>query len=145
MRYNWALSRLPSVCESGMKSDLTHALPCKKGGFVSLGRNNIRNITVSLLTKVCKNVWVEPLLQLLTGESLQQHTAREHEVRPDICVRGFWKAVQAAFFGVSVFNPNAMRCAELGLLKSYKINKKWKKKYCNKRIMRIKHGSLLEM
>ena len=56
MRYHWALSRLPSVCECGMKFDLTHALSCKKGGFVSLRHNHIRNITALLLTEVCKDV-----------------------------------------------------------------------------------------
>ena len=56
MRYHWALSRLPSVCECGMKFDLTHALSCKKGGFVSLRHNHIGNITALLLTEVCKDV-----------------------------------------------------------------------------------------
>ena len=76
MRYDWTVSRLPSVCECGMKFDLTHALSCKKGGFVLLKCNYIRNITAALLTEVCKDVRVEPLLYLLTGESLQHHTAR---------------------------------------------------------------------
>ena len=90
MRYNWALSRLSSVCECGMKFDLTHALSYKKGGFVSLRHNHIRNITASLLTEVCKDVRVELLMQQLTGESLQNHTARGNEVRLDICAREFW-------------------------------------------------------
>ena len=86
MRYDWTVSRLPSVCECGMKFDLTHALSCKKGGFVLLKCNYIRNITAALLTEVCKDVQVEPLLYLLTGESLQHHTARGDEVRLDICL-----------------------------------------------------------
>ena len=102
MRYNCALLRLPLVCEYGMKFDLTYALSCKKGGFVSLRHNNIRNITALLLKKICKDVRVEPLLQLLIGESLQHHTTREYEVRLEVCVRGFWEAGQAAFFDVKV-------------------------------------------
>ena len=97
MRYNWILSRLPSVCECGMKIYLTHALSCKKGGFVSLRHNHIRNITASLLTEVCKVARVEPLLQQLTGESLQNHAASWNDVRLDICAQGFWEAGQAAF------------------------------------------------
>ena len=128
MRYNWALSRLLSVCECGMKFDLTHALPCKKEGFVSLRHNHIRNITASLLTEVCKDVRVEPFLQQLTGESLQNHTVRGNEVRLDKCARGLWEAGQAAFFDVSIFNPNAARYAKLELSKSYEINEKEKKK-----------------
>ena len=102
MRYNWALPRLPSVCECGMKLDLTHALSCKKGGFVSLRHTHIRNITASLLTEVCKVVRVEPFLQQLTGESLQNQTARGNKDRLDICARGFWEAGQAAFFDMRV-------------------------------------------
>ena len=73
-----------------MKFDLIHALSCKKGRFVSFRHNYIRNITASLLTEVCKDVRVEPLLQQLTGESLQNHTAKGNKVRLDICARGFW-------------------------------------------------------
>ena len=89
MRYNWALPRLPSVCECDIKSDLTHALSCKEGGFVSLWHNHIRNIIALLLTEVFKDVRVEPLLQQLTGESLQNHTTKGNEVRLDICAGGF--------------------------------------------------------
>ena len=60
-----------------MKFDLTYALSCKKGGFVSLRHNHIGNITASLLTEVR----VEPFLQQLTGETLQNHTTREFYIR----------------------------------------------------------------
>ena len=122
-----------------MKFDLTHALSCKKGGFVSLRHNYIRNITASLLTEVCEDVQVEPLLQQLTGESLKNHTVRGNELRLYICARGFWEAGQATFFDIRVFNPNATRYAKLELSKSYEINEKEKKKYYNKRIMHIEH------
>ena len=70
IRYRWTLTRLPSNCECGNKFDVQHALSCKKGGFVSLRHNHIRNITSILLKEVCKDVRVEPQLQQLTGEYL---------------------------------------------------------------------------
>ena len=124
-----------------MKFDLTHALSRKKGWFVSLRHNRIRNITALLLTDICKDVRVEPLLMQLTRESLQHHSAKGNEVRLDICARGFWEVGQVAFFDVRVFNPKATRYAILELSKSYEIKEKEKKKYYNEHIMQIEHGS----
>ena len=60
IRYGWTLTKLPAYCECGKKFDLQHALSCKKGGFVSLRHNFVRDITSSLLSEVCKDVRVEP-------------------------------------------------------------------------------------
>ena len=112
IRYNWALSRLPSVCEYGIKFGLTDALLCKKRGFVSLRHNQIRNITASVLTEVCNNVRDELFLQQLTGESIQNHTARRNKVRLDICAHGFWEAGPATFFDLRFLRDYATRYAK---------------------------------
>ena len=78
MTENWALSTLLSVF------DLTHALSCQEGGFVSLEAQYIRNTTASLLTDIYKDVRVKLLLQQKTGESLQHHKTRGSEVRLDV-------------------------------------------------------------
>ena len=49
IRYAWAITKLPAYCECGEKFDLQHALSCKKGGFVSLRHNSVRDITSSPL------------------------------------------------------------------------------------------------
>ena len=56
IRYGWTLTRLPVYCECGKKFDLQHALSCKKGDFISLRHNLMRNITSSLPSEVCKDV-----------------------------------------------------------------------------------------
>ena len=90
IRYGWELTRLPENCECGAKFNIKHALSCKKGGFISLRHNEIRNITACLLKGVCRDVCVEPRLQLLTGESLGEASAnRTDEARLDISARGF--------------------------------------------------------
>ena len=81
IRYGWTLTKLPAYCECGEKLDLQHALLCKKWEFVSLQYNFVRNITSSLLSEVCKDVRVEPQLQLLTGETFAPSTATGNEVR----------------------------------------------------------------
>ena len=45
LRYGWSLKRFPETCECGSKFSTDHALSCKKGGFVTLRHNIIRNIT----------------------------------------------------------------------------------------------------
>ena len=49
---------------------------CKKGGFISLRHNDLRDITDELLSEVCKGVENEPMLQPLTGETLKYQTAK---------------------------------------------------------------------
>ena len=84
----------------GEKFDLHHALSSKKGGFVSLLHNLARSITSSLLSKLCKDVVVEPQLHPLTRESFTLSTATGNEVRLDMCAHGFWQAGQIVFFDV---------------------------------------------
>ena len=43
IRYGFQLKRLPTTCECGSPFDLQHAMSCKKGGFVSLRHNELRN------------------------------------------------------------------------------------------------------
>ena len=89
VRYGWILTRLPTNCESGTKFDIQHALSCKKGGFISLRHNHLRNITATLLKEVCKDIRVEPQLQQLTGEIL--HTLQLLVMKQD------WTYVQEVF------------------------------------------------
>ena len=140
IRYGWTLTRLPAYCECREKFDLQHALSCKKGGFVSLRHNLVRNITSSLLSEVCKVVRVEPQLQPLTGGSFASSTATGNEVRLDVCAHGFWQAGQMVFFDVRVFNPSATRHAKQELFKTYQLNEKEKKHLYNERIMQVEHG-----
>ena len=39
IRCNWSLDRIPSQCICGVSFDVTHALSCKKGGFITLRHN----------------------------------------------------------------------------------------------------------
>ena len=74
IRYGWDLSCLTYTCECGTKFSIDHALSCNKGGFISQRRNQISNITASLLKEVCHDVRIEPSLQQVTSESLQDRS-----------------------------------------------------------------------
>ena len=68
IRYGWQLSRTPEFCDCGIRFSLQHALSCKKGGFVSIRHNSIRDVTAKLLCKnfyaklLCQDVRLEPPL-----------------------------------------------------------------------------------
>ena len=142
IRYGWALQRTPSHCECGSPFSLEHALTCKKGGFVSLRHNNIRDFVCRQLKEVCRDVKKEPVLQPLVGiENLPRSSNTSSEARLDISARGFWVAGQKAFFDVRVFNPLAKRYATCDPQKSYELNEREKKREYNERIMQIEHAS----
>ena len=142
IRYGWELLRLPENCECGSKFSVEHALSCKKGGFITLRHNQIRNLTAGLLKEVCHDVCIEPRLQQLTGESLIERSANKSaDARLDVSARSFWITSQTAFFDVRVFNPMAKRYVNQELPKAYDINEKEKKRSYNERVMQVEHGS----
>ena len=67
MRYAKDIRGLPSKCPCGQTFDLNHALNCKRGGFVIMRHNNIRDFEANLLRKICADVETEPPLQPLDG------------------------------------------------------------------------------
>ena len=75
-------------------------------GFPTIHHNEIRNLTVSLLTEVCPNVAVEPHVQPLSEETLRLASANTNDgPRLDVLARGFWNTCQDAYFDVRVFTP----------------------------------------
>ena len=69
LRYGIPLSRLPAKCVCDAKFDVEHALTCKRGGFVTIRHNEVRDFKAKLLGETCNDVAVEPLLTPLTGEA----------------------------------------------------------------------------
>ena len=97
MRYNLPIKGLPSVCPCGQKFNVTHAMNCKKGGFVIMRHNNLRDFEANLVKKVCTDVEIEPPLQPLQGESLENGENSSEAARLDVRARGFWRRGQFAF------------------------------------------------
>jgi len=69
--YGWMPPRLPSHCVCGTDFSISHAFSCPHGAFPAIRHNNIRDLTASLMSEVCHDVKVEPVLQPLTGEALR--------------------------------------------------------------------------
>ena len=125
-----------------MKFVLQHALSCKKGGFVTIRRNQVRNITATLLNEICNDVQIEPQLQSLSGEHFDAKTANKHEdARLDISATGFCCSGQKALLDVRVFNPITSRYRNTPLSKGYTINENEKKKQYNERVLQVEHAN----
>ena len=142
IRYNWNLPRLPSECVCGDEFNISHALSCKKGGFVTLRHNELRDITAKLLDEVCIDVRREPRLIALNGEQMRFKTANlADEARLDISATGFWTPGQRAFFDVRVFDLNAQRYENLELSKCFLYNESEKKRHYNDRVNDVENGT----
>ena len=110
LRYGWEPSNLPSSCSCGQRFGLEHALTCRRGGYVAMRHDEVRDLFSELLAETCSNVTTEPELQPLDGVSLQTRGAnRQDGARLDIKAGGFWgrSRFEATFFDVRVFNPYA--------------------------------------
>ena len=141
IRYNWPIPFLPTICVCGKPFDMSHSLSCKKGGFVTLRHNEVRDLTAEMLHEVCRNVSTEPALQPLTGEHLNRSAIIGDESRVDISARDFWVRGQQIFFDVRVFNPFAKGHAKKSLAKSFDIYEKENKMAYNLCIQEIEQGS----
>ena len=107
--------------------NLIHALNCKKGGFVIIRHDEIRNFNADLLKKVCSDVQVEPQLQPLNGKQVSSGSVTGDEARLDIRARGFWRSGQSAFFDVGVTNTNADSARALSSSQIYRRHEQEKK------------------
>ena len=142
IRFNWEIPRLPSECACGSKFNLAHALSCKKGGFVSIRHNEVRDITTQLLNEVCRDVRKEPPLITLTGEVMSERTASlSNEARLDISARGFWVPGQRVFCDVRVFDLSAQRYRNSKLRRCFQMNEDEKKKKYNDRVLQVENAS----
>ena len=133
---------MPSTCCCSAKIDVQHAMSCKRGGFVTIRRNDLRNLFANLLSNVCNDVEIEPKLLPVTGENFSNRTANTlTEARLDIRSRWFWDRGQQAFFDIRVFDPNGKRYLNSALPQCYGQNEKEKKRQYNESVLQIKHGS----
>ena len=142
LRYGIQLPRLPTSCVCGSNFTMEHALMCMKGGFVTIRHNELRDFTAELLSEICNDVAVEPLLTPCTGEKFQYKTANDKEgARVDVAARGVWVRGSKAYFDVRVFNPLAPSYSGQTLKTTHKNNEMSKKREYAERILKIEHGS----
>ena len=84
LRYGWSIANVTTTCPCGGRFSVQHCVNSIKGGFISIIHNDLRDLTATLLSKVCKDVEIEPKLIPLTGEEIGSRTASTtNKLTPD--------------------------------------------------------------
>ena len=96
---------MPSQCLYGQNYDVTHAMYCKRGGFIIMRNNNVRDFESNLIKTTFNDVEVELKLQKVDNEELNGLTG--DDARPDIRARAVWREGQNTFFDIRLTNSNA--------------------------------------
>ena len=145
INYNWLLDRIPCQCICGASFDVTQALSCKKGGFITLRHNEVRDITSELLDEVCVDVRKETVFQEVNNEDLPRVANKSKEARLDISALNFWTSGQQAFFDVRVFTLFAQRHSRMAVEKSFRANENEKKRSYGNRVLQIENASFTRL
>ena len=88
LRYGWPIANTPIYCACGKKNSVDHILTCKKGGYVAMRHNSLRDNEANLMREVCKDVRIEPELMPVERDVFRGNQAPN--ARLDISARGVW-------------------------------------------------------
>ena len=117
-------------------------MTCTFGGYPTIRHNELRDIIGNLLSEVCRNVAIEPLLQPLSGEVFRtKSTVTSQEARSDVRAAGFWTAREDAFFDIRVFHLNAPSNQSRSIQAACEHHEHLKRLQYEERIVNVDHGS----
>ena len=145
LRYNWSINGVPRICVCGKMNDIDHALTCKRGGYVSMRHNALRNAEAALLQEVCHDVKIEPSLIPVNGEEFLASTSTEDHARLDISARGVWSPMERVFIDVRVTHPNTQTNGSKSLRQIYKEQEREKKRKYNQRVIEVEKASFVPL
>ena len=141
MRYDLRLKDVPRNCACGEEYSVNHCLTCKRGGYVIIRHNAVRDTLAEVLGEVCKDVKIEPQLLPVTGEVLPASAITTEGARSDVSAIGLWHPMNRAFIDVLVFNPHAPSNAAKSLEQMYISHEKDKKRDYLARILQVEKGT----
>ena len=142
LRYNIPLNNLPSKCTCGVMFDVTHALSCKKGGFITRRHDTLKDLLTVLLNKVCIDVQSEPHLLPVTNEIMRLKSANtDNGARLDLKARGFWRRGQTAFYDIRVTHVNSKTNSKKLTLEVFREHEQAKKREYLERVIEVEHAS----
>ena len=140
LRYGWRISNTPTHCQCGKKNDIDHAMSCKKGGYVILRHNRIRDLEAELMREVCTDVKIEPhLLPLANPNRVNGNTSEN--ARLDVAGNGVWGPMERTFLDIRVMHPNSPSYINKDIRQVYRAHELEKKRTYNERIIEVEKGS----
>ena len=129
LRYGHQIPHTPAYCACGSINNVNHTLICKRGGYVSMRHNNLRDLEATFLREVCRDVKIEPQL-LPTGTEQQQPSGIEtDQARLDVSAVGLWSPFERTFLDIRVthpFSPSYAGISPKKLYRQHENEKKWK-------------------
>ena len=144
VRYNWKISKMPSHYACGQKTDMDHTLVCKKGGYVIMRHNAVRDVEAELLREVCRDVKVEPEL-LPVNQDGHNSTNNACKARLDVSAVGLWSPFERSYVDTRMFHPNTLCHASKNLTKLYREQENEKKRLYNDRVLNVDRGTFIPL
>ena len=77
-------------------NDIDHALSCKKGGYVTMRHDRIRDLETEIMQEVCSDVRIEPELMPLENNLMRNGNNAEN-ARLDVSGIGVWGHLKERF------------------------------------------------
>ena len=141
LRYGWSIAGIPRFCACGAENNIDHTLTCKRGGYVIMRHNALRDLEGNLMREVCHDVQIEPGLLPANQEEMRAQTNGAPKARLDIAARGMWSQGEKTYFDVRVTHTNALSNRGKTLDQIYRQNENEKKNLYNERIINVEKTS----
>ena len=118
-----------------------HVLTCKKGGYVSLRNNSLRDGIANIMLEVCNDVVTEPTLLPTNPNNFNPRVNTAEETRLDVSARGINSTFERSFFDVRVTHPFAISNVLLPFEKLYNKHETEKMNLYEERVQEVEKGS----
>ena len=146
LRYGWDIPEMPKNCVCGQRNTVNHTLDCKRGGFVSLRHNELRDTEAQIMQEIAHDVRVEPGLQDLTEHiQLSPGSNLANGARLDVSARGIYSRNDMTFFDVRVTNPNCPTNRSFTLPEVYANHENQKMRAYNDRVLQVERGTFVPL
>lgn len=139
LRYGWKIPDLPAHCVCGSINSVDHAMICGRGGYVIMRHNALRDTEAKVMSEVCSDVHIEPMLLPTTQEQVRGTAAPQ--ARCDVSARGVWSRYEKTFFDIQVSHPTANSHMQKSLSSLHAENERLKKNKYLDRVRNVERAS----